>query len=82
MVASQATSEELRRLNEELHRDLQTHTTEREGADQKPMTPPREFLTPFSPEIVDAVIPATLVRPKVTFIGMEDLEAHLTAFHT
>jgi len=56
--------------------------TEREGADQEPTTPPREFPTPFSQEIVDAAIPATLVGPKVTFTGMEDPEAQLTAFHT
>ncbi|XP_068504401.1 uncharacterized protein [Phaseolus vulgaris] len=82
LVASQATSEELRRSNEELRRDLQTHATEREGANKEPVTPPREFPTSFSPEIVDAVIPATLVGPKVTFTGMEDPEAHLTTFHT
>ena len=64
LVVSQATSEELRRSNEELRRDLQTHTTKREGADQEPETPPREFPTPFSAEIVDAVIPATLVGPR------------------
>jgi len=28
------------------------------------------------------VIPNTFVGPKVTFTGMEDPEAHLTAFHT
>ena len=28
------------------------------------------------------MIPATLVGPKVTFTGVEDPEAHLTAFHT
>ena len=31
---------------------------------------------------MDAVIPATLVGPKVTFTGMEDPDAHLAAFHT
>jgi len=82
LVASQATSEELRRSNKELHRNLQTHAAEREGADQEPVTPPREFPTPFSQEIVDAAIPTTLVGPKVTFTGMEDPEAHLTTFHT
>jgi len=46
------------------------------------MTPPREFPTPFSQEIVDVVIPATLVGLKVTFTRTEDPEAHLTAFHT
>jgi len=69
-------------MNEELRRDLQTHTAECEGADQGHVTPPREFPTPFSTEIVKAVIPATLVGPKVTFTGMEDPEAYLAAFHT
>ena len=46
------------------------------------MTPPREFQTPFSPEIVDAVIPTTLAGPKVTFTGMEDPEAHVMTFYT
>ncbi|XP_068498162.1 uncharacterized protein [Phaseolus vulgaris] len=31
---------------------------------------------------MEAVIPPTFVGPKVTFTGMEDPEAHLTAFHT
>jgi len=69
-------------MNEELRRNLQTHMVEREDADQGPGTPPREFPTPFSTEIVEVVIPATLVGPKVTFTGMEDPEAHLAAFHT
>jgi len=30
---------------------------------------------------MEAVIPHTFVSPKVTFTGMEDPEAHLTAFH-
>jgi len=71
LVASQATSEELRRSNEELRRDLQTRAGEREGVDQESVTPPREFPTPFSQEIVDAAIPVTLVGPKVTFTGTE-----------
>jgi len=41
-----------------------------------------EFPMPFSQAIMDAVIPATFVGSKATFMGMEDLEAHLTAFHT
>jgi len=82
LVALQATSEELCRSNEEPRKDLQTRAGEREGPDQEPVTPPREFPTLFSQEIVDAAIPATLVWPKVTFTGTEDPEAHLMAFHT
>jgi len=37
---------------------------------------------PFSQVIMDTVIPATSMGPKVTFTGVEDPEAHLTAFHT
>jgi len=81
-VASKAMSEELRRSNEELCRDLQTRANEREGADQEPVTSPKEFPMSFSQEIVDVAIPATLVGPKVTFTGTEGPEAHLTAFHT
>ncbi|XP_068504024.1 uncharacterized protein [Phaseolus vulgaris] len=82
LVESQTVNRELHRSDEELRRDLQTRAGEREGADQEPVTPPREFPTSFSQEIVDATIPATLVGPKVTFTGTEDPEAHLTAFHT
>ena len=46
------------------------------------LTPPREFSTPFSQEILDAPIPNTFAGPKAIFTGMEDPEAHLTAFHT
>jgi len=45
-------------------------------------TPPREFSTHFSQPILETVIPNTFTGPKVTFTGMEDPEAHLTAFHT
>jgi len=31
---------------------------------------------------MEAAIPPTFVGLKVTFMGMEDPEAHLTAFHT
>jgi len=37
---------------------------------------------PFSQAIMDVVIPATFIGPKTTFTGVEDPEAHLTAFHT
>ena len=55
---------------------------QREEEDQELATPPREFPMPFSQEIMDAIIPATLVGPKVTFTGTGDPEAHLTTFHT
>jgi len=37
---------------------------------------------PFLQAIMDAVIPATFVGPKVAFTGVEDPEAHITTFHT
>jgi len=37
---------------------------------------------PFSQAIINVVIAATSMGLKVTFTGVEDLEAHLTAFHT
>jgi len=82
LAASRATNEELRRSNEELRRDLQNQAGERKEEDQEPVTPPREFPMSFSQDIMDAVIPATFVGPKVTFTGTEDPEAHLTTFHT
>jgi len=36
---------------------------------------------PFSHEIMEAVIPLAFVGLKATFTGVEDPEAHLTAFH-
>ena len=80
LVGSRATSEELCCSNEELRKDLQNRAGEREEEDQELATPPREFLTSFSEEIMDVVIPVTLVGPKVTFTGTEDPVAHLTVF--
>jgi len=37
---------------------------------------------PFSQVIMDFVIPATFMVPKVTFTCVEDPEAHIRAFHT
>jgi len=82
LAASQARNEELHRTNEELRRDLRNQAGDHETEEQECATPPREFPMPFSQTIMDAVIPATFVGPKATFIGMENPEAHLTAFHT
>ena len=81
-AASQARNEELCRANKELHRGLRNHPGNRETEDRECFTPPREFPMPFSQSIMEAVIPHTFVGLKVTFTGMEDPEAHLTAFHT
>jgi len=76
LTASQVIYDELHRTNEELRcgwRDVDEPET---------ATPLREFSTPFSQAILETAIPNTFTGPKVTFTGMEDPEAHLTAFHT
>ncbi|XP_068475034.1 uncharacterized protein [Phaseolus vulgaris] len=82
LEASHARNEELRRVNEELRQGLRNNPGQREPDEMEHLTPPREFSTPFSQEILDAAIPNTFAGPKVIFTGMEDPEAHLTAFHT
>jgi len=37
---------------------------------------------PFSQAIMNVVIPTNFMTPKITFTGTEDLEAHITTFHT
>ncbi|XP_068474880.1 uncharacterized protein [Phaseolus vulgaris] len=76
MAASQARNDELHRANEELRRGW------RDVDEPETATLPREFSTPFSQAILETAIPNTFTGPKVTFTGMEDSEAHLTAFHT
>ncbi|XP_068498393.1 uncharacterized protein [Phaseolus vulgaris] len=82
LADSRARNEELHRVNEELRRGLNNNQGQREQDETERLTPPRKFSTPFSQEILDAVIPNTFAGPKVIFTGMEDPEAHLTAFHT
>jgi len=76
LTASQARNDKLHRANKELRRGW------RDVDEPETATPPREFSTPFSQEILETAIPNTFTGPKVTFTGMEDPEAHLTAFHT
>jgi len=82
LAASQARNEELHRTNEELRRGLRNNQGQRDPDETERLTLPREFSTPFSQEILEALIPNTFAGPKVIFAGMEDPEAHLTAFHT
>ena len=81
LAASQARNEELCCTNEELRRGLRNNSGLRDADDRDCFTPPREFSTPLSQSIMEAVIPHMFVGPKVTFTEMEDPEAHLTAFH-
>jgi len=82
LAASQVRNEELCHTNEELRRGLRNNSGLRDVDEPECFTTPREFSTPFSQPILETVIPNTFVGPKVTFTGMEDPEAHLTAFHT
>ena len=82
LEASHVRNEELRRVNEELHRGLRNNQGQCEQDEMEHLTPPREFSPPFSQEILDAVIPNTFAGPKAIFTGMEDPEAHLMVFHT
>jgi len=78
--ASRASNEELRKANEELFKYLQQlgkHSTRERGPTIQPRARPR----PFSEEIMDDVIPARFITPKIVFTGAKDPEVHLTAFN-
>ena len=81
IVASQADNEELCRTNEEMRRELQ-QAGERAVDERAPPIPLRARPMPFSQAIMDTMLSTTSLGPKVTFTSVEDLEAHLTAFHT
>ena len=83
LAASQSRNEEFDRVNEELCKALQAQ--KEHAAEERvvsPPSPPRTFPMPFSSEIMSAVVPPNLVGVKASFTGVEDLETHLTAFHT
>jgi len=67
--------------NEELRGDLQRmgeHATD----ERTPPIPVRARPMPFLQAIMDTVMPSSFVGPKIAFTGIEDPEAHITAFHT
>ena len=82
LVASQVRNEELNRINEDLRKALQERKDRAVGDRSAPPSPPRNFPMPFSQEIMDSVVLANTVAVKASFTGVEDPEAHLTAFHT
>ena len=82
ILRPQTRNEELHRTNEELRHGLRNNQGQRDLGETERLTPQREFSTPFSQEILEALVPNTFAGPKVIFTGMEDPEAHLTAFHT
>jgi len=81
VAALRANNAELRRANEELRRDLQ-QVGERAANEHAPPVPLRARPIPFSQVIMNTALPTTSLGPKVSFTGVEDPEAHLTAFHT
>ena len=81
VAAFRANNAELCRANEELRRDLQ-QVGERATDERAPPVPLRARPMPFSRAIMNVILPTTSLGPKVSFTGVEDPEAHLTAFHT
>ena len=59
-----ARNEELHRANEELRRGLSNNQGQREQDETERLTPPREFSTPFSQEILDACLLYTSPSPR------------------
>jgi len=78
---SRTDNEELRKVNEELGRELQ-RIGEHATGEKTPTFPVRARPMHFSQAIMNAVIPTNFMTPKITFTGIEDPEAHITAFHT
>jgi len=81
ITASQAKNEKLRRTNEKLCRDSQ-QAGECTVDERAPPIPLRARPMLFSQAIMDTTLPTTSLGPKITFVGVEDPQAHLTAFHT
>jgi len=82
LVASQARKEELNRINKELRKTLPDWDERAVGDRSAPPSPLHSFPMPFSQEIMDLAVPRNTVAVKASFTGVEDPEAHLTAFHT
>ena len=81
VATSRADNAELCIANEELRRGLQ-HVREQVADEHAPPVPLRARPMLFSRAIMNVVLPTTSLGPKVSFTGVEDPEAHLTAFHT
>jgi len=71
----------VRRANEELRRDLQ-QVGERAVDERAPPVPLRARPMSFSQVIIDTALPTTSLGPNVSFTGVEDPKANITAFHT
>ena len=79
VVVSRASNKELHKANEELCRDLQ-QLGEGSTGERGPTIQARARPRPFSQVIMDVVVPASFITPKIVFTGTEDPEAHLTTF--
>jgi len=77
---SRENREELRKANEELRKNLQ-HLDQRSTAERGPSVQPRARPKPFSQAIIDALIPANYITPKIVFKIVENPENHLTTFN-
>ncbi|XP_068504380.1 uncharacterized protein [Phaseolus vulgaris] len=82
LVTSQARNEELSKVTEELRQALHEQRGRATDEEITPSSLPRVFPMPFAQAITDTAIPASVVAVKASFTGVEDPEAHLTAFHT
>jgi len=69
--ASHVRNKELRRVNEELRRGLRNNQGQREHEEMEHLTPPREFSTPFSQEILDAAH-LTVFHTQMVSVGGSD----------
>jgi len=77
---SRASNEELCKANEELHKNLQ-QLDEHSKGERDPIIQLRARPKPFSQAIMDVIIPANYITPKIVFTGVEDPESHLIAFN-
>ena len=81
LEASHVRNEELHRINEELRRGLRNNQGQREQDEMEHLTPPREFSTPFSQEILDAAIPNTFAGPKAICQNEKIYTRHSSFYH-
>ena len=82
LVASQARNEELSKVTEMLRQALHEQRERAAVEEVVPSSPPRVFPMPFAQAITDTAIPVSVVPVKASLTGVEDPEAHLTAFYT
>jgi len=77
---SRASNEELCKANKDLRKNLQ-QLDERSTGERGSIVQLRARPKPFSQAIMDAIIPANYITPKIIFMGVEDPKTHLAAFN-